>query len=185
MPHFIYYLSAAALGLTASSEHDGHDTTKMDENRASMIANALTAGPPSVTDAATIIDHEGNVLREGSNGFTCMPESAAMGPMCNDRVWMAMLGAFMAGEPYEGGEFGMSYMLAGEGNAPGVSNIDPTARQPTANNQWIKEGPHLMVILPDPTMYVDISTNTADPVYVMWAGTPYAHLMVRIADELD
>jgi len=71
-----------------------------------------------------------------------------------------------------------------EGDAPGVSNIDPTATRPTADNQWVKEGPHLMVILPDSTMYADISTDPANPVYVMWKDTPYAHLMVRISDDV-
>ncbi|MHA6333847.1 hypothetical protein ACXYL9_09200 [Qipengyuania sp. CAU 1752] len=177
------YLAAAATTLSAASEHHGHDAHNPPVSEEAMIASAMSAGPASVVEGATIVDHQGKVLRKGTNGFTCMPESAAMGPMCNDSVWMDMLGALMAGEPYEGGKFGMSYMLAGEGDAPGVSNIDPAATEPTADNQWIKEGPHLMVILPDRSSYAGISSDPADPVYVMWKDTPYAHLMVRIEDE--
>lgn len=154
-----------------------------EHDKEAMIASAVSAAPASVTDAATILDHEGNVLRAGTNGFTCFPESAAMGPMCNDATWNALLTAFMADEPFEPEAFGVSYMLAGEGDAPGVSNIDPRATEPTDDNDWIKEGPHMMLILPDAAMLEGISTDPNDPVYVMWKGTPYAHLMVRIADE--
>ncbi len=74
-------------------------------------------------------------------------------------------------------------MLAGEGDAIGVSNTDPYATEPTADNDWVKEGPHLMILMPDPTALEGLSTDPADPVYVMWKGTPYAHIMVRIAAE--
>ena len=105
-----------------------------------------------------------------------------MGPMCNDKTWMAALGAMQAGTAFPTGEFGVSYMLAGEGNAPGVSNLDPAATEPTEGNMWIKDGPHMMIILPDPAMYADISNDVANPVYVMWKDTPFAHLMVRLGD---
>ena len=129
------------------------------------------------------MDAEGNVLREGTNGWTCLPEGQ-MGAMCNDAVWMEALTAMMAGEPFPTGRFGVSYMLAGEGDAPGVSNIDPTATEPTEDNMWIKDGPHMMLILPDPAAYADITNDVSQPVYVMWKDTPVAHLMVRI-EEAD
>jgi len=150
---------------------------------ADLIANASTAGPPSVTADATFVDGEGKVLREGSNGFTCHPQSAMTGPMCNDAQWEAMMGALMAGKPFAPTGFGISYMLAGEGTAPGVSNIDPAATEPTPDNDWVKEGPHLMLIMPDPAMLEGLSSDPADPVYVMWKDTPYRHVMVRIAKE--
>ena len=153
----------------------------LDHHKDAMIKSALSAGPSSVTDGATVIDAEGNILREGSNGWTCMPE-AAMGAMCNDATWMEALGAMIAGEPFPTGRFGVSYMLAGEGDTPGVSNLDPSASEPTADNMWIKDGPHMMIILPDPAMYEGMTNDTSAPVYVMWKGTPYAHLMVRIAE---
>ena len=54
------------------------------------IARALEAAPPSITDKATIIDTDGTVLRKGTNGWTCLPASAAGShPMCNDAVWMS------------------------------------------------------------------------------------------------
>lgn len=180
----VSFALAVSASPSAESPQD-HSAEQPDKAAESAMASALSAGPKSVTDHATILDHQGNVLRKGSNGYTCMPESAAMGPMCNDAVWMAVLEAFMAGKPYDGQEFGLSYMLAGEGDAPGVSNIDPRATSPTSDNQWVKEGPHLMIILPDPSMYQGMSTDPSHPVYVMWKDTPYAHLMVRVAEETD
>lgn len=152
------------------------------EGNTGLIADALSAGPNDVTNGAKVIDGEGNVLREGSNGWTCIPETPGMGPMCNDETWMAALGAMQAGEAFPTGKLGVSYMLAGEGNAPGVSNLDPAATEPTDDNMWIKDGPHMMIILPDPSMYSDMSNNVDDPVYVMWKDTPFAHLMIRLGE---
>src|SRR5215510_3861149 len=47
------------------------------------IANALSAGPASITEHAAVVDQpvnpndgisNGRVLRQGSNGWTCMPD---------------------------------------------------------------------------------------------------------------
>lgn len=44
--------------------------------------------------------------------------------------------------------------------------------------------PHMMVIVPDPSMLGAFSTDpeSGEP-YVMWKGTPYSHLMVPVADH--
>jgi hypothetical protein len=74
---------------------------------------------------------------------------------------------------------GVMYMLRGGTDA---SNTDPYAQKPTEENKWIETGPHVMVVgskevlaghptSPDP--------DTKVP-YVMWDGTPYAHLMVPV-----
>ena len=74
-------------------------------------------------------------------------------------------------------------MLAGEGTALGVSNSDPYATEPAKSDDWVKEGPHLMIVVPDRGMLEGMSTDPNDPVYVMWKDTPYAHIMVKIAAE--
>ncbi len=103
--------------------------------------------------------------------------------MCNQAQWDAVLGAFMKKKPVDVKEFSISYMLAGEGEAIGVSNTDPFATEPTADNDWVREGPHLMILVPDAAALEGLSTDPSDPVYVMWKGTPYAHIMVKIAEE--
>ena len=44
-------------------------------------------------------------------------------------------------------KIGFMYMLAGGTDA---SNTDPYAQQPTAENNWIKTGPHVMSLGPQP-----------------------------------
>ena len=123
------------------------------------------------------------MLREGSNGWTCYPQQEIIGPMCNRPQWDKLLHAMLNKQPIDVKEFSISYMLAGEGDAIGVSNTDPHATKPTDDNDWIKEGPHLMILVRDAAALEGLSTSPKDPVYVMWKGTPYAHIMVKIAPE--
>ena len=149
-----------------------------------MIASAKSAGPASVTSKATIKAPDGKVLQAGSNSYTCYPQQPIIGPMCNEEVWDALIGAMLKKESFEHNKFSVSYMLAGEGTALGVSNSDPYASDPDASDDWVKEGPHLMIVVPDRAMLEGLSTDPNDPVYVMWKDTPYAHIMVKIsADE--
>ncbi len=146
-----------------------------------MIASAQSAGPAAVTANATIKSPDGTILQEGSNSYTCYPQQEMAGPMCNEPGWETLMGAMMNKAPFEAKEFSVSYMLAGEGTAIGVSNSDPYATDPASSDDWVKEGPHLMILVPDHAMLEGMSTNPNDPVYVMWKGTPYAHVMVKIS----
>jgi len=74
---------------------------------------------------------------------------------------------------------GFMYMLEGGTDA---SNTDPYAAAPNAGNHWVKTGPHVMVVgAPDMLKSYPASPDpdTSQP-YVMWAGTPYAHLMIPV-----
>jgi hypothetical protein len=152
-------------------------------DHAADIASAESAGPASVTANATIMSSDGKVIREGTNGYTCHPESPGMGAMCNQAEWNALIGALMNKEEYDVQAISMSYMLSGEGDAPGVSNSDPYATDPSASDDWVKEGPHLMMLVPDKSLLEGMSRDPKDPVYVMWGDTPYAHVMIRISEE--
>lgn len=152
---------------------------------AAMIASAEKAAPMAVSGKAAIMamDAKGgmHMLRKGTNGFTCIPDdpqTPGPDPMCADANAMEWIQAMFAKKPPPQ-KTGFMYMLAGGTDA---SNTDPYAGKPTGKNHWIKTGPHVMVVgdksllagypaSPDP--------NTAAP-YVMWAGTPYAHLMVPV-----
>ena len=39
------------------------------------IARAISAAPAEISDDATVMDVDGTVLREGSNGWTCLPNT--------------------------------------------------------------------------------------------------------------
>ena len=153
-----------------------------EHHEAGEIAKAESAGPVTITADATISTMDGEVLREGSNGWTCYSGNEVIGPMCNQPHWDALLGALMKKAEFTSTEFSVSYMLAGEGDAIGVSNSDPFAEDPTSRDDFVKEGPHLMITVPDPASFEGMSTDPADPVYVMWKGTPYAHIMVRVEE---
>mgnify|MGYP001818676971 FL=1 len=103
--------------------------------------------------------------------------------MCNEAVWDELIGAMLNKSDFDGGKFSVSYMLAGEGSAIGVSNSDPYATDPGSSDDWLKEGPHLMIAVHSGAWLDDLSTNPADPVYLMWKDTDYAHIMVKISGE--
>jgi hypothetical protein len=160
----------------------GSSLALADDNKM-MIASAESAGPASVTSNATIKAPDGTVLRKGSNSYTCYPQQEIIGPMCNEAVWDALIGAMLNKKSFNSDKFSVSYMLAGEGSALGNSNSDPYATEPDKSDDWIKEGPHLMIVVPDRAMLEGMSTNPNDPVYVMWGDTPYAHIMVKITAD--
>jgi hypothetical protein len=149
-----------------------------------------TAAPREISEAAAVLDHGADgamvELRAGTNGWTCMPTAAPgdyrtpreAAPMCADGAFMQWLDALMAGRTPEVAGLGLSYMLHGD---VGASNIDPAATAPTSDNEWIVTGPHLMMIAPDARQ---LDVIPADPAsggpYVMWKGTPWAHIMMPV-----
>ena len=147
-----------------------------------IIAEALSAASPSFSDTATVADWQGNVHREGTGSYTCLPSPPGMtpgsSPMCMDEPFMAWANAWGTKGDLAIDSIGISYMLAGDG---GASNIDPFAAGKTEDNDWVKEGPHLMIISPDAASLDSLPTdfNNGGP-YVMWKGTPYAHVMVPV-----
>lgn len=183
-------LVCAALPLMGCERQEAGEATTAEQPaavavdpREAMISDALSAAPPSLAATAAVMDWEGNTLKEGSGPYTCMPTPAALqgkSPMCMDAPWMEWAHAWSNRTEFKTDRVGISYMLAGDG---GASNTDPFATGPTEDNQWVVEGPHLMIIVPDPAMLEGISTDPKNGgPYVMWKGTPYAHIMVPTAD---
>ncbi len=175
---------AAAILVAIGSAQAADAKTPSD---AQMIASAMHAAPARVAKDATIIamgaDGKMRTLRQGSNAFTCMPDNPTTpgpDPMCMDQNALAWANAWMAHEHPPAGKLGMMYMLAGGTDA---SNTDPYAQKPDSGNHWIKTGPHLMIVGADPAFYASYP-KSADPdtgmPYVMWAGTPYEHLMAPV-----
>lgn len=150
------------------------------EDGADAMADALSAAWPGMAENATVVDWEGNVLREGSNGYTCFPTPPTLvgpAPMCMDSEWMEWADAWSNKKDYAADALGISYMLAGDG---GASNVDPYAEGPTDDNEWIREGAHLMILAPAAMLEAYPTDPENGGPYVMWKGTPYAHLMVPI-----
>lgn len=155
-------------------------------DHAAMIENALSAAPAAIAEYAAVADGDGNVLREGSNGYTCMPDNPEVpgnSPMCLDETWLAWAHAWMSGEDPPATEtVSFGYML--QGDMP-VSNTDPNATGPTEDNEWIESaGPHIMLLVPDATTLEGMSHDpySGEP-FVMWRGTPLVHVMIPTAQR--
>ena len=177
----------AAFAAASASAADAAKQPKAAPTDAELIASAMRAAPPNVTKHATIVTMEADgkmrTVRKGTNAFTCMPDNPATpgpDPMCMDANAMEWVHAWVAHKPPPAGKVGFMYMLEGGTDA---SNTDPYAEKPTAQNHWIKTGPHIMVVGGDQSFY-DQYPKSPDPdtsaPYVMWAGTPYQHLMAPV-----
>jgi hypothetical protein len=150
------------------------------QSDAAIIAKATSAAPPDIGRNAAVMgmgsDGKMKELRAGTNGWMCMLDLAG-DAMCLDKEWQAWGDAWMnKKEPPKRTTVGVAYMLKGD---KGASNIDPYATKPTADNQWVVSGPHIMILPTDVSQLEAYPTDwTKGGPWVMWKGTPYAHIMV-------
>ncbi len=166
------------------------ETSQAPDPDAAKIADASRAAPAGLVEGATFLDWpqepggEFRVLRQGTNGWNCLPDfpgDSNYAPECFDDEWLAFLKAYLDGRTPSTERIGLSYML----NARwAVSNTDRTATAATADNQWHEGGSHLMLVVPDPALLEWFPTEPTPRggAYVMFAGTPYAHLMIPIPE---
>jgi len=146
-----------------------------------QIAHARAAAPAAVGADATIVIN-GEVAVEGSNGWTCMPEtmSGDNAAICVDATWGEMMAAVGAKTPFAATSVGISYMLLGDSGGSGVSNSDPYHEDPASADDYVETGPHLMIIVPKKLLEgMNDDPSTGGP-YVMWGDTDYAHIMVPV-----
>ena len=170
---------------TAEANETGTQTAAAENN--DPVASAMSAAPAAISDKATIVQAQADgsmkTLREGSNGWTCMPDSPATpgpDPMCMDANAAKWAQAWIGKKEPPQGTVGVMYMLEGGRDA---SNTDPYATKPTTENEWVSTGPHIMIVGSKDVLAgypSGAKPETAAP-YVMWAGTPYAHLMIPVA----
>jgi hypothetical protein len=158
-------------------------------SNANPTASAQSAAPASISANAAIakVDAAGAMqsIRPGTNGWTCMPDNPVTpgaDPMCFDANAGKWVAAWVGHKPPPENVVGLVYMLEGGTDA---SNTDPYATKPTADNDWVKTGPHIMVVGSKDILAGHPSGGKPDTSvpYVMWADTPYAHLMIPVANE--
>lgn len=155
--------------------------------KAQKIANARSAAPSAISANATVYDYpakEGEapvLLAKGTNGYNCfpdMPETKGNDPVCADEPWMQWMQSYMSHKSPSVSRVGIAYMTADGGSW--VSNNDPFSMTESATNQWSYHPPHVMLVVPDLNSLAGMSTDPKNGgPYVMWAGTPYAHIMVN------
>lgn len=154
---------------------NGHASESVDDR----IARAQSAAHAGISNDATVMDVDGTMLKQGSNGWTCMPGIGPGDdhPMCNDAVWTKLMAAAAEGKDFKTDRIGISYMLQGDAH---VSNSNPAATDPNNGDVWVQEGPHMMVVVPKEMLKgVSDDPYNGGP-YVMWKDTPYAHIMIPI-----
>ena len=160
---------------------DRNSEQKAPETKEAKIARAISAAPENVAKNAKIVDRDDNgaetVLREGTNGFTCFPGHPGVvgdNTYCANEAALRWESDLMALKMKpSNAEPGIEYMLLG---GTDWSASDPNATSGTP----IKEPPHWRLLWPfDPNtsgLPTDASQTGA---WIMWAGTPWAHLMIN------
>lgn len=146
----------------------------------SKIAVALSAAPPDIAKDATVAEMDSHgtmkILRAGTNAFTCLPgdpHGVGMPPMCEDKVAMQWNEDRREHKPAPTTTVpGIEYMLAG---ATQRSDSDPNDK----TSPPIDIGPHWMILWPfDPATSGLPAVHKSTGAYIMYAGTPWAHLHV-------
>ena len=151
------------------------------EKLEAKIKRAMAAGPAAISNDATIVeigaDGKVTVLRPGNNGWICMPGHPGMeghDAMCFDPAARQWLTDLLAHKPKPTNtKPGVLYMLSG---GTDWSSTDPWAHGGTP----IPEPPHWALLWPfDPKETGLPDTPQSTGTWIMYAGTPYAHLMVN------
>jgi hypothetical protein len=181
-------VTGISAGAAAQDHAKAHTAAKQMPGDAAKLHLAMTAAPADITKGATIVDVDDKgamrQLRAGTNGWTCtvMPTAKAgtAEAMCADKTWTGWGEAYMAKKtPPKAATVGVAYMLHGD---HGTSNTDPFATAPTATNQWVVSPSHVMLLVPDMKLLDAMPTDPRNGgPWVMWKGSPYAHVMVPLA----
>lgn len=150
------------------------------DTKQAMIQRALSAAPERLKAGATVasMDAHGKatILRAGTNGFTCVPGTPGVigdDAMCMDAQGMTWVKSLMshAAKPANTAP-AVIYMLNG-GSVYSDSNPYAMKGKPMA------DPPHWMIMWPFDAKSSGLPDHrVATGTWIMWAGTPYAHLMI-------
>ena len=181
------YLALSGCGSPVPTEQaDGAAKPAAAANTDDPIASAMSAAPDVIAKDAAIVamspDGTMKSLRAGTNGFTCMPDNPATpgpDPMCMDANAMKWAEAWIGHKPPPADNVGLMYMFAGGTDA---SNTDPWGTKPAEGGTWIETGPHVMIVGSESLnkQYPSGAKPDTSKPYVMFGGTPYAHMMIPI-----
>lgn len=152
--------------------------------RDQLITLAKSAAPASIANQATIMipGEDGKLVEAvmGTNGFTCIPDIDGQedpDPMCGDAASMQWANDMMSGAAKPTNILpGIAYMARGgwhyEKDGKILMKEEPGAKR-------VKEPPHWMVFWPFDSKTTGIPSMPNNlGTYVMWDGTPFAHLMI-------
>ena len=158
-----------------------------------------TAAPSFIASGCKVMESDGTVLREGTNGWTAMPGNPrgmsdpengwkdpheAM-PMVMDAQAMKWAMAFMSGKKPELDHDGWMYMLHGDMGEDNTKQL-VFKKEDAAEGHWIESGAHLMLMPKDPASLKGQTSdfNSGGP-YIMFEGTGYDHIMIPVEGYYD
>ena len=144
---------------------------------------ALSAAPARISkDAGVMIygaDGKLTEAKKGTNGFTCIPTVMNLpvpDPICMDAASNQWMTDVMNNAPKPSNTVpGIAYM------ARGGSHFEKNGKVVMAGEgaKVVKEPPHWMVMWPfDPAASQLPTVPNPSGVYIMFEGSPYAHLMI-------
>jgi hypothetical protein len=175
---------------TVAGADEGHKKGKVKDgiegmSQDAMVKLALSAAPPHISkDAAVMVPGPDGAMveaKKGTNGFTCIPtvnHREKPDPMCMDAAVSQWVDSLVNKAPKPTNtEPGISYMARGgyhwEKDGKILMDEEPGAK-------LVKEPPHWMMMWPFDAKATGLPTMpNRGGVYVMFDGTPYAHLMVE------
>ena len=158
-----------------------------------------TVAPSFIAVNCTVMDSDGTMLREGTNGWTAMPANPR-GPAHPENGWkdaheaMAMVGDaqsfkwvsdYMSKTKPEMDSDGWAWMLHGDMGEDNSKQM-VMKKEDAAEGQWIESGAHLMLMPKDPSTLAGQTTDfMSGAPYVMFQGTGYDHLMIPVEGYFD
>jgi hypothetical protein len=148
-----------------------------------QTALALSAAPPHIAKEAGIMiygaDGKLTETKQSANGFTCIPSVMNLpdpDPMCMDAAVQQWMTDLMNHAPKPTNTVpGIAYM------ARGGSHFEKDRKVVMSGDgaKIVKEPPHWMVMWPFDAAATKLPTApNSSGVYIMFDGSPYAHLMV-------
>ncbi len=175
-------LAMAEEGHKMGGGHGGKGINGMSKEQ--LITLAMSAAPEKISKDATIMipGEDGKLVeaKKGTNGFTCIPDIDGQpkpDPICADAASMQWVNDLMNNAPKPTNTApGIAYMANGgwhfEKDGKILMKNEPGAKA-------VQEPPHWMVFWPfDATASGIPSMPGPMGSYVMFDGTPYAHLMI-------
>ena len=152
------------------------------ETEAEFIKAAEAGAPDRISAQAAVVRMEPSgktsAVRPGNNGFTCtlLPDESHT-PLCADQKGLAWFTAAMSNQPKPPTTGGVGYMAKGSEHYE--MSDGHIVMKPAAGTKTVKEPPHWMLLTPLDTARTGLPAHpNAGGSYIMFAGTPYAHLMV-------
>jgi hypothetical protein len=159
------------------------------EAEAEFIKAAEEGAPERISAQAAIARLEPSgattIVRPGTNGFTCtLMADESHAPYCGDAYAFKWLVAAAARQPAPpAGRMGVAYMAKG-----GTHFETPEGEivmAPSGQTKTVREPAHWMLLVPlDPAATGIPTRPNAGGTYSMFAGTPYAHLMIYQAPKM-